>query len=220
MEATGVGLIVAGAVAVVGGLIYLGWKLDNKRTDAFRVAAATMGFAFEDRVDDPAHRWGELPLFNRGHSRKARRVCAGELAGAPAMVMDFQYTISSGKNSHTHHQTVALFPEAGRDLPDFELAPEHFLHRLGQVFGYQDIDFEQFPEFSRRYLLRGADEEGIRRVFTPTVLGALEQNPGWSVQARDGTLCAFRAGRRCKPEELPVFLAEALRIVSALGVKR
>jgi len=40
-------------------------------------------------------------------------------------------------------------------LPFFELKPENTFHKIGQVFGYQDIDFEAFPNFSKGYLLRG-----------------------------------------------------------------
>ena len=31
--------------------------------------------------------------------------------------------------------------------PDFRLHPEHAIHRLVQNFGYQDINFENFPVF-------------------------------------------------------------------------
>ncbi len=213
-------LAIFAAVAVIGGISYAVWYFDKKRTDAMRAVAQTMGWTFHEEAErDPETRFGALPLFERGHSRKAKRIMTGELAGAPAVVMDYQFTIGSGKSQQTHAQTVAIFPTHGAALPDFELAPENLFHKLGQVFGYQDIDFDQFPEFSKRYLLRGEDESAVRTAFNQTVLAFLEQNAGWTVQSRGQPVCVFRAMNRSKPEEVPAFLADALRIASALGGK-
>jgi hypothetical protein len=141
----------------------------------------------------------------------------GSLAGRPAMLMDYQFTTGSGENQTTHRQTVALFPDAGRGLPDFELAPENIFHKIGAVFGYQDIDFESSEEFSKRYLLRGREEDRVRAAFSADALAFFAQAPGWTVQLREGRVAVYRAGRRCRPEEAPSFLAEALRIASLFG---
>ena len=208
-------LIVAGVVALVGGIIYLAWRAEKKRTEAMAQAATAMRFAFEETADYET--LGTFPLFERGRARKAKNVMRGETAGHPVVVTDYSYTISSGKNSHTYSQTVVIFERAAERLPDFELGPENFLHRIGQVFGYQDIDFEGDEEFSKTFLLRGENEDGIRRVFTPAVLAACRNHPDWSVQVRGGRMAVFRAGKRCKPEEVPAQLAAALRAVTAFG---
>ncbi len=207
-----------GPLVVFGGFFYLVHRHERNRVDAMRAVARTMGFSFEDTLGDRApERFGELPLFARGRRRHADSVMAGTLAGEPAVAFDYSYVVGSGKNNRTFKQTVALFPTKDRALPDFELAPENFLHKLGQVFGYQDLDFQENEEFSRRYLLRGADEDAIRRAFNATVLAFLAGRPGWSVQTRAGTAAVFRAGTRCKPDQLPAFLADALLILSGLG---
>jgi hypothetical protein len=160
---------------------------------------------------------GTLPLFTRGHSQRAQCVMTGEIAGMPVVLTDFQYVTGSGKNRRAHTQTVAVFTEAGRGLPDFELRPEHVFHKIGQVFGYQDIDFEGQEEFSKRYLLRGSDEAGVRAAFGTQALAFLTGQPGWSVQTREGRLAVFREGKRAKPPTMPAFLAEALRVAGAIS---
>jgi hypothetical protein len=207
-------LIVLGSVALVGGIIYLVWRAEQQRTEAMRLAAQAMGFTFTER-DDGVLALG-FPLFDRGHSRKAKNVMAGEVGGRAVTLLDFQYTVSSGKNSTTHRQTVAVFAAAGA-LPDFDLAPENILHRFAGMFGYQDIDFAHAPEFSQRYLLRGPDEDAVRRVFNTDVLAFFTGEPGWSAQCRGGALAIFRSSKRCKPGETPAFLADCLRIASAFG---
>jgi len=210
----GTGLVIAGVVALIGGVIYAGWLSEKKRREALQAAAMALGFNYTQEGDWSAY--AGLPLFERGHGRRVRNVLQGTTAGHAVTVMDYQYTIGSGKNSQTHSQTVAVFPGSGQGLPDFELGPENFLHKIGQVFGYQDIDFEDDPEFSKRFLLRGEDEARIREVFNATVRAAAANFDDWSVQCRGGRIATFRSGNRCPPEEIPSFLANGLRVVSAL----
>jgi hypothetical protein len=211
------GLLVVGVIGLIGGVIYLGWMQEKKRREAMQAAAMALGFTYSQDAG-----WDEffgLPLFERGRSKRGSNVLTGQTAGNPVTLMDYQYTVGSGKNSQTYRQTVALFPSAGQGLPDFELSPENFLHKIGQVFGYQDLDFEDDPEFSKRFLLRGQDEARIRGVFTASVRAACANFTDWTVQARGGKVAVFRSNTRCDPAEIPSFLANGLRIVSALGAK-
>lgn len=207
-------LIVMGAAALVGGIIFLAVQAEKKRTEAMQQAALAMGFTFAERDDEVlAH---GFPAFDRGHSRKAKNVMKGQAGGRPVTLTDYQYTISSGKNSHTHRQTVAVF-ESVTGLPEFDLSPENVLHMLATAFGYQDIDFDNHPEFSKSYLLRGTDEAAVRAVFNDDLLAFLSQERGWTAQSKGGALAIFRASRRCKPGETPAFLADCLRIASKLS---
>ncbi len=207
-------LLIVGGFALVGGIIYLVWRAEKKRTEAMRAGAAAMGFAFAEQAD-PGE-LGGFPLFERGHSRKAKNLLSGETAGRPVTVCDYQYTTGGGKNSHTYRQTIAVFPGLVAGEPDFELGPQNFLHSIGKVFGYQDIDFDGDEEFSKEFLLRGEDEAGIRTLFSPSVRAAFRSYEGWSAQTRDGALLVFRSGKTCKPEEIPAFLAQALRLAAAM----
>lgn len=88
------------------------------------------------------------------------------------------------------------------------------------MFGYQDIDFDSHQEFSTQYLLRGKDEDAIRRLFNSEVLGLLGAQPGWSVQATGGQLLVYRSHKTSQPAEIPSFAAEALRIAGVVQPAR
>lgn len=208
-------LIIFGAVSLIAGIIFLVWKYEKKRTEMLTAVCGSMGFTWFGELDDAP----PMPLFERGHGKSAKNAMRGELAGHACTIFDYKYTVGGGKNSHTYQQTVVLFPQGVAGLPDFELAPENVFHKFGQVFGYQDIDFEHNEEFSKLYLLRGENEAAIRAGFTATVLAYLAGQPGWSVQTRGGAALLFRSGKRSKPEELPAFVAETLQILSGLGAK-
>ena len=205
------------SVALVGGLIAYSFKLERDRTEALQALAATMGLTFQPRIDDDlARSFGDLPLFGRGHSRKGTNLLSGQRDGTELRLFDYRYTTGGGKNSHTYQQTVALFPGAGRGLPDLLLAPENIFHKIGQVFGYQDIDFESAPDFSSHYLLRGSDEMAIRSAFNIGALQFFGTHQGWHVEVMGGTVGIYKSGIRPKPADLPTFLAEARDALRAL----
>jgi hypothetical protein len=212
-----IAIAIAAVVVFVVALILITRRVERNRTEALRQASVAIGFGFEDTGDvEQIRALGELPLYDRGHGRHVKSVMSGRTAGGDVRIFDYQYTTGGGKESHTWRQTVALYSGGGHGLPDFVLSPENVFHKLGQLLGYQDIDFESSPVFSSRYLLRGADEAAIRSAFTADTLGFLEQQQGWTVEVQGGNVGIYRAGKRVKPEEIGAFLEETAAVLRAL----
>lgn len=212
--------VMGGVALLVGGIIYARVLSERKRNAAMQMVAHSMGFSFEEacELESLGGLTAGLPVFGKGHSRKARRMMRGRLSGRDAAIFDYCYTTGGGKSAHRHAQTIVLLPDGGRGLPDFSLSPENFMHRIAEAFGYQDIDFPEFPDFSKRYLLRGPDEAAIRRAFTANTLAWLGGTTGWHVQAAGGRLAIFREGRYTDTAEIPGFASEALRLAGSLPV--
>jgi carbonic anhydrase len=205
------------AVAAVGAGVYLSVTNEKKRRAALAQVALTLGLSYLDKVPEVTlSGLGNFHLLRHGHSKSGRSLMEGKSGDAQVTLLDYQYTTGGGKDSHTYRQTVAFYRGIATGLPAFTLAPEHFWHRIGALFGYQDINFEASEEFSRHYLLRGPDESAIRAVFGAEALGFFAQNLGWCLEAAGGSLAVYRAGKRCKPEEIQPFLAEAASVRRAL----
>lgn len=204
MQGTMIFIVVVGAVVgLIAFAIVMAIRHEKKRTEAMRRFAQANGFSFFEKVDGHVEvGLPEIELFSRGHSKRMIRVMAGEVEGSGVRVLDYRYTTGSGKHSSTHHQTVVAISTGGALLPDFTLARENFFHKIGQAFGYQDIDFDWFPEFSKKYLLRGADESAIRATFNRRVIEAYMNGVAVNVESRDGWLFVFAQGKRLKPEEV------------------
>ena len=185
---------------------------EKRRREALAKAALRLGCTFAPRADELTSEYGGLPLFSRGHSRRATNVLRGGGGDRPDAAFDYRYTIGSGKSSTTYRQTVAVFRLTGAALPAFTMAPEHMLHRLGELFGYRDIDFEHQEGFSRAYFLRGKDEAAVRRLFQPALPAFFQQEQGWSVEGGAEQLVVYRAGQRAKPEDLQRFMDTAVRM--------
>jgi hypothetical protein len=84
------------------------------------------------------------------------------------------------------------------------------------LFGFQDIDFDEHPVFSKKYLLRGRNVPAIRELFTEEVLTFYEGVDGVSTEANGNRLLYYRHGKRIKPLEIRDFLEEGFKALAVL----
>jgi len=210
------GLIMA-IVAFVGGMAYWSYQARKKRREALQQLANEMRWTFSPEGEESLlSSLGGFKLFSIGHSKRVANLLRGTAKDSPAMIFDYQYTTGAGKSRHTSYQTVLCLSVGGRPLPRFFLRPEHVFDKIGDVVGYKDIDFESFPEFSKKYMLRGENEQEIRSLFGSRVVAFLEREPGLSMEGEAGHLLVYRQRRQLKMDEIRPFLEKGLRILSLL----
>ncbi|MFO0947210.1 MAG: hypothetical protein U1D30_14915 [Planctomycetota bacterium] len=159
----------------------------------------------------------ELELFTQGRSRQVLNLLRGETRSVQLSLFDYQYVTGSGKNATTHKTTALLIRSPSLMLPRFTLKPENFFHRIGTFFGLKDINFEEHPEFSRKYLLKGKNEEAVRALFVPSRLEFFEGTNGTYVEGDGDQLVFCRPGERVDPDKLRSFLEEGFAIYSQLS---
>lgn len=199
--------------AGVGAVFYLTRRMRKKRAEAMERTAAELRLVFTPEGDETAmSAHAGFHLFSQGHSKKIRNLMRGTVRDSNVSLFDYQYTVGGGKNQHTWHQTVISLQVQGRNLPAFSMRPEHVWHKLGSMMGYQDIDFESNPVFSKKYLLRGPDDAAIRGIFTNRVLMFFESEPGLCVEADGHMLIVYRHSARVKPEAIRAFAEKGVQI--------
>lgn len=208
------------AALLVGGLWMANWAR-RKRAEGLEQAAQGMNWRYEAKPGPVATVLPgieALPLFQRGpeKSRSIEHLLSERNTDRPARLFDYRYTTGSGDDKHRWIQTIAAFDLGdGASLPAFTMAPESFWHRIGERFGYPDIDFEPYPEFSARYRLKGADEDAVRRLFRDALLGFFEHHQGLNVEGQGRWLVVYRPGRRVSPAELPAWRETAAEVARA-----
>ena len=208
-------LIATGVIAVVLIVILVIWYYSKKRQKSLKRLAESLNFKFSTKgnksiMDD----LGGFHLFSQGYSRRISNVLSGMFGDIPVMVMDYKFTTGGGKSSNAWQQTVLVIESEKLHLPGFVLRPENLFDKIGCVFGKKDINFESAPVFSRRYLLRGNDEESIRRLFNERTLEYYEQRPGLSTEGDGMKLIYYRAAKRVSPDKIQAFLQEGYNIFS------
>ncbi len=192
-------------------------KRAQARLQIMQGAAAQLGWTF--CAEAP---WNYIPgldrftLFTQGHSKHIKNMMYGEAKGTKAAVFDYIYTTGSGRSSATFYQSVVYLEPANLNLPYFSLRPESFMSKVLSAFGYQDIDFGQRPEFSRQYILRGQDEQAIRRTFNDGLLAFYESYPGTSTDGGGNQLFVYRGGYRFQPQEIRSYIGLGLEVMNLL----
>jgi hypothetical protein len=209
----------------------LAWRISRRRAAAraaaFQHQALLLGFTFHNMSVAINRKNGEevdpqlaaplanLQLFQKGRSARISNVLAkGGDRERTDWVFDFSFQTGSGKNSSTVRQTVLGCRLPDREFPAFMVQPEGLFSRL---FDGKDIDFEQDPDFSKTYLLKGQDVQQVRRLFTPSVRSLLAAKKKWTVEASGPYLFACRKGHLIDPEDLLTARTEFERLLEALS---
>lgn len=206
-----------GIVAIIAIILIATYYYEKKRTESFAEAAENMGLSFEP-AGDPSLivTLGSFQLFQSGRSKRVKNMIFGDSGDVSLGVFDYQYTTGHGKHSKTTSQTVLYVESKILRSPDFALCPKNFFHSIAGLFGYQDINFDSHVVFSSNYLLRGSNEDAIRQIFQQPVLDFFESNLGLTVEASDGHLLFFRAGRRINADEISQLMSDGLQVHSVL----
>ena len=110
-------------------------------------------------------------------------------------IFDFQYTPKhSDKSTAAKLATIrAVFIRVGdRNLPNFELLPETMFEKIKQLFGSSDIDFDGYPDFSKKYVLKSTEPGELKKCFPERLIQYLEGKDGIFIEARKQCLLVYK----------------------------
>ncbi len=159
-------------IAVVGVLALIVWaaiashKKTKERKAALLAWAGANGWRYAEPRDtrfDERH--AHFSQFRQGHSRVLRLAIEGDVTinERPHRLTtgDFQYktttTDSKGRTTTTTHNfTFLLLGTPYPQLPALTIRRENFFDKIGSVFGFDDIDFED-AEFSKKFMVKSKD---------------------------------------------------------------
>ncbi|MEL7069226.1 MAG: hypothetical protein AAGN15_11325 [Cyanobacteria bacterium J06581_3] len=199
---------------VIAGIAFAISKyFDHRRMKAVRAIATQLGFDYCGQSRQFMHGsvW-RSELFTKGRNGYIKNLIRGQVEDLPIAVADYQYTTGSGKNKRTVRQTVAVVELQQTSLPQFSLNPETVFHKIGGLFGYEDIDFETHPDFSKHYCLKGNDEAAIRDCFFSDVLSFFENHRQFWVESTGAALIIYKRGRSHKPQDWQKLINSACRV--------
>lgn len=200
-------------IAIVIGAVVAVHRYEKKRTDTITAIAEELGLTFTPSGDAGLQsRLGKFGLLSQGRARKLWNALVGETDEVRLAIFDYKYTIGTGKHSHTHKQTVAAIESNSLQIPPFSMRPESLFDAVGGMLGFQDIDFDDHPEYSKMFVLKSPEEQAVRDFFDTPILDFFAGKKGISVEAFAGQMIFYRGNRRAKPEELKQLLADAYEV--------
>ena len=190
---------------------------EKKRVSRLEEVAQELGLEFYPTgLTELLERLASFSLFNQGYDRQIKNLIQGETGEVNLALFDYQYTTGSGKEKSTHRATVATISSTNLNCPDFLIRPENFFDRIGSMIGFQDIDFDSHPAFSKLFVLQGSNEESIREFMRPEILNYFENHPGISVEGNGGMLIFYRGRTRVKPDQWKEHFAQAYEVFGVI----
>ena len=167
METLAVVAVFGVMALVIVALVALSVHNQKKRTLAWRALAPTLDMTFAAQDKGLPDRYSGFKFFSTGHNRDASNVLMGRASTVGVTLCDYSYVTGSGKSSTYYQTTVCILDYPKLELPRFFLRPENFLDAIGELFGGQDFDFDEDPEFSKAFVLQGMEEAKVRKLFGP-----------------------------------------------------
>ena len=104
-------------------------------------------------------------------------------------------------------------------MPVFALDKENFMTNILQLSGLKDIDFKEYPDFSKRFYLRGEDEKAIRAFFTGNLIYFFESHPAYYLESNGDSLLIRTKERLASIQEIKQILAFAEELLKILEKK-
>ena len=211
-------------LSVFFGIWYFGTRYQRKvaqqRVDALRQSAEEMGLTFSPLTDSAesltanriADGFSQFRLMNVGRGKSFRNVITGDSGEVGIYIFDYRYTTGSGKNRRVHRNTVAaLVSPRLLACPAFRIRRQSFFDSVGSLLGFQDINFDAHPQFSKQFVLQGVGEEQIRQFFQPPLIQFFESRPSINVECA-GDQMLFYHGGLTPPAAIRDLLAEAYEV--------
>lgn len=225
----------------LGALIYWAYRAEKQRTEAVQTLAKRLKFTYQGSKDNYSRTRKRRSLFDTGRESNQyvvsmlspeaqqfelfkigteatiKHLIQGEMRGLQVSVADYTYTTGTSDNKKSRSQTIVILETQQQRFPKFLVTPENFLHRIGNQFGLQDIDFATHPHFSRCYHVRSEDEQSLRRLFTDKVLRFIEREEDKvTLEGNQSALLYYTEKEILEPREWMALVQRAHRLFQQL----
>jgi len=210
----GIAFVIIVFIGIVITIAILAHLWEKKRREAFQLLAGRLGMRYIQRDDSIADRYRFLDKLRQGSNRYAFNVLLGHYEGHPVQVFDYHYethsTDSKGRRQTHHHYFSFFILEQAKQFPELRIYPEGLFSKLGQMLGFDDIDFESI-EFSKAFCVRSTDRKFAYDICHTRMMEYLLARRDLSIEI-EGRCVAISFDRRLDVEEIPGRLRQLVEI--------
>jgi len=208
--------IIPWVIAAMIFFIFVAYSYGKRRSEAFHRFARRKGMSYIKKADLAApEEFKDLELIPDNTINAVNNIIKGEVESVFVMICDLRSNKITGNTSMPIHQTghtVAILQGDQIDLPFFTLHPSNFVYNMLRTLGKSSIDFPSHPEFSQIYVLKGDEENAVKKSFHDQAVAYFINHTGLSIEGRGNRLLFFSFGKLIKPEELNSFLSQGLAV--------
>lgn len=152
----------------------------------------------------------------RGHTNRYEVEMSGKRGQYNFTMFEHFSESGSGKSRSVVINTICVITNTHIRFPKFFMRDENvILDSLGKLFGGQDINFAEDPEFSKMFVLQSIVESSVRNFFDSKIRRAFVNYhvKGYKYEACGNSFMVCLPGKRLKVPERLSFLADSMRIL-------
>lgn len=146
----------------------------TSRQQKLKGLAVENGWEFDISVKRFVLEFEQFHLFRFKTVDRIYNKLLGQIGGCSVTVQDIDFHEGEFQTKVNYKTTAALI-QLEKNIPLFTIEREHLLDRLAALAGYDDIDFENFKNFSNKFRLKGQDEVAVRGFFHKQLIQFLEE---------------------------------------------
>ena len=134
-------------------------------------------------------------------------------------ISDITFNEGQAFTAETFNTTIMIL-KLNQKIPIFSMEKEGV---LGKIFdkvmaftGYKDIDFEMYPDFSNKFLLKGNNESEIRSFFKDEIIRFFENNHIYHLESNGESLIIFDKIKLARTDETIAFIKYGQELAKVL----
>ena len=140
--------------------------------------------------------------------------------GVSWQISDVTFNEGDAFSAETFNTTLIVL-KLNKKIPVFTMEKEGLFEkifdRVMALTGYKDIDFEMYPDFSRKFLITGKNEAEIRSFFSKELVGFFEKNQIYHVESNGEAIIIFDKIKLARTDETISLIDYSRKLVQLLN---
>lgn len=136
-------------------------------------------------------------------------------------IADVTFNEGQAFTAETFNTTLMIL-KLNKKIPVFTMEKEAVLEkifdRVMAFTGYKDIDFEMYPDFSKKFLLMGNNESEIRSFFTDEIIRFFESHHIYHLESNGEALVIFDKIKLARTDETIAFIDYGKELATLLDI--
>jgi len=134
-------------------------------------------------------------------------------------IADVTFSEGAAFTAETFNTTLKVL-KLNKKIPVFTMEKEGVLEkifdRMMAFTGYKDIDFEMYPNFSKKFLIMGNKESEIRSFFTDEIIRFFENHQIYHLESNGEALVIFDKIKLARTDETVAFIEYGKELATLL----
>ena len=136
-------------------------------------------------------------------------------------IADVTFSEGAAFTAETFNTTLMIL-KLPKKIPVFTMEKEavfdKILDRVRAYTGYKDIDFDMYPDFSKKFLIWGNQEDEIRSFFTDTIIRFFESRQIYHLESNGEALIVFDKIKLARTDETIAFIDYGKELAKRLEI--